>query len=86
MQPQENFPPPRVTVSDVDMPFWSMVRFMVKWAFASIPALLLIILFSVVIWTALFAGIGLTGAALVGGSQPSPSPTPSITPSVPLRR
>lgn len=34
----------RVTVVDVDMKFWTMVQFMVKWAFASIPALLIIIL------------------------------------------
>jgi hypothetical protein len=30
----------RVTVVDVDMPFGSMVVFMVKWALATIPALL----------------------------------------------
>jgi hypothetical protein len=28
----------RVYLVDADMPFWSMVRFMVKWALASIPA------------------------------------------------
>jgi len=32
----------RVVVTDIDMPFSSMVRFMVKWAFASIPAMLLV--------------------------------------------
>lgn len=32
----------RVVVTDIDMPFSSMVRFMVKWAFATIPALLLV--------------------------------------------
>jgi hypothetical protein len=32
----------RVTVTDVDMPFGSMVRFMVKWALASIPAFLML--------------------------------------------
>jgi hypothetical protein len=31
--------PDRVIVTDVDMPFMSMVTFMVKWAIASIPAL-----------------------------------------------
>ena len=31
-----------VEVSDFDMPFWSMVVFMVKWAIASIPALLIL--------------------------------------------
>lgn len=33
-----------VIVADIDMPFWSMVRFMVKWAIASIPAILILIL------------------------------------------
>ena len=37
-----------VEVSDFDMPFWSMVVFMVKWAIASIPALIiLMILFAI---------------------------------------
>lgn len=35
-------------ITDIKMPFWSMVTFMVKWAVAAIPAV--IILF--------FAGIG----------------------------
>ncbi len=37
-----------VEVSDFDMPFWSMVVFMVKWAIASIPAILiLMVLFAI---------------------------------------
>lgn len=32
----------KVIVSDIDMPFWSMVRFMVKWAIASIPAIFIL--------------------------------------------
>lgn len=36
-----------VVVVDIDMPFWSMVRFMIKWAIASIPAIIvLMVLFS----------------------------------------
>jgi hypothetical protein len=31
-----------VIVTDIKMPFWSMVVFMVKWAIAAIPALLLL--------------------------------------------
>ncbi|MHC1726404.1 MAG: hypothetical protein AB9866_10405 [Syntrophobacteraceae bacterium] len=39
-----------VVVVDVKMPFWSMVVFMVKWAVASIPALIILtVIFSVVI-------------------------------------
>jgi hypothetical protein len=35
----------KVVVTDIRMPFWSMVLFMVKWVFASIPA---VIIFSVI--------------------------------------
>lgn len=31
-----------LVIKDIDMPFWSMVSFMVKWAFASIPAIFII--------------------------------------------
>ncbi|MEO1944675.1 MAG: hypothetical protein ABGY11_10280 [Candidatus Thioglobus sp.] len=33
-----------VNISDISMPFWSMVVFMVKWAIASIPAILILML------------------------------------------
>jgi hypothetical protein len=32
-----------VVVVDVKMPFWSMVTFMVKWAIAAIPAILILV-------------------------------------------
>ena len=31
-----------VVITDVRMPFWSMVVFMVKWALASIPAIIIL--------------------------------------------
>ena len=31
----------KVVVTDIRMPIWSMVTFMVKWVFASIPALII---------------------------------------------
>lgn len=31
-----------VTVVDIQMPFWSMVTFMVKWSIAAIPALMIL--------------------------------------------
>ena len=34
----------KVEIVNIDMKFWSMVWFMVKWAFASIPALIIIVL------------------------------------------
>lgn len=33
-----------VRVVDIKMPFWSMVVFMVKWAIAAIPAILILTL------------------------------------------
>jgi hypothetical protein len=51
----------RVVVTDIQMPFGSMIVFMVKWAIAAIPAMLILFLTGV-IFTAMFAGIvkGLT--------------------------
>ena len=43
-------PSPRVVVTDVDMPFGSMVRFMVKWSIAAIPALLILLVIGSVLW------------------------------------
>jgi hypothetical protein len=39
----------RVTVVDIQLPFWSMVVFMVKAAIASIPAIIILILLSMLI-------------------------------------
>ena len=47
----------QVVVTDIQMPFISMVVFMVKWALAAIPALF--ILFA--IFTGLFLALGITG-------------------------
>jgi hypothetical protein len=47
--------PPRVVVTDIQMPFGSMVIFMVKWAFAAIPAVLILI------------AVGFLGSALLAG-------------------
>jgi hypothetical protein len=54
----------QVVVTDIHMPFGSMVAFMVKWSIASIPAL--IILF--ILWTIV---AGVFGSLLTGmGSRP----------------
>jgi ribosomal protein L40E len=37
-------------IKDVEMPFFSMVIFMVKWAIASIPAAIILILISLLFW------------------------------------
>ncbi|MBO8093655.1 MAG: hypothetical protein J7D60_10125 [Prosthecochloris sp.] len=45
-----------VVVTDIQMPFWSMVKFMIKWAIASIPAII-ILYFLVILLVGLFAGL-----------------------------
>lgn len=35
--------PHKVIVKDIDMPFWSMVWFMLKWSVAAIPATLILV-------------------------------------------
>ena len=37
----------KVRVVDFDMPFWSMMSFMVKWALATIPAFLILFVLGV---------------------------------------
>ncbi|MGO9018059.1 MAG: hypothetical protein ACLQVJ_06870 [Syntrophobacteraceae bacterium] len=38
----------RVVVTDFDMPFGSMVKLMVKWAIASIPAAIILMIFGTI--------------------------------------
>ena len=51
-----------VTVTDIKMPFGSMVVFMVKWALASIPAIIILFLVGAVV-SVVFSGLI---AALIG--------------------
>ena len=48
--------PHRVAIADIDIPFWRMVMIIIKWAFASIPA---VIILSII--------FGIIGAILGGG-------------------
>jgi hypothetical protein len=48
--------PHRVAIADIDIPFWRMVMIILKWSFASIPA---IIIFSII--------IGIISAIVGGG-------------------
>ena len=48
--------PQEIIVTDIKMPFLSMVVFMVKWALASIPALI-ILFFILVILAGIFGGM-----------------------------
>lgn len=38
----------KVTITDISMPFGSMVAFMVKWAIASIPAFIILFILLVI--------------------------------------
>jgi hypothetical protein len=79
-----------VVVTDIRMPFGSIVVFLVKLAFASIPALIIIyavILGLVVVGALLLGGLGLLASATSkGGATPSAaaSPTPAAAPSLTL--
>jgi hypothetical protein len=72
-----------VRVIDVKMPFWSMVTFMVQWAIATIPALLLLlfIIFGVASFMTVIFGKGCPAlfSALSRESTPARTPTPSPT-------
>jgi hypothetical protein len=48
--------PARVSVVDVDMPFMSMVGFMLKWTLATIPALLILVALGLAL-SGLFVGL-----------------------------
>ncbi|MDG6778166.1 hypothetical protein QCB44_05550 [Thiomicrorhabdus sp. zzn3] len=57
----ENNSPNEVKITDIKMPFWSMVMFMVKAAIASIPAIIILwIIFAVLagIFGGIFGGMG----------------------------
>lgn len=53
-----------VVVTDIRMPFWSMVVFMVKWSIAAIPAIIILVVLVAII-AGLFGGMfgGLFGAS-----------------------
>ena len=40
---------PSVKIEDIDMPFGSMVSFMIKWALASIPAIMILFIIGIII-------------------------------------
>ena len=46
-----------VIVTDIRMPFWSMVTFMIKWAIASIPAVIGLVVIAALVWGVLLSSI-----------------------------
>lgn len=47
----------KVIVIDFNMPFWSMVKFMIKWVLASIPALFIISILAGLLSVFFMAGV-----------------------------
>lgn len=78
-----------VTITDVNMPFWSMVRFMVKAALASIPAIIILWIIGVLLIVAMWLiiaglGLGIAGLSTLSAPKSSPVMTPSPVASNPL--
>ena len=63
----------RVAVTDFDMPFLSMVRFMVKWAIAAIPAVFIITFAAALFWGVLLGALATFGSALTNFKQNIPA-------------
>lgn len=53
-------PPQKVIVTDIEMSFGSMVSFMVKWAIASIPAIIILFMIGALL-IGMFGGLALFG-------------------------
>ena len=51
----------RVVVTDIDIPFFSMVNFMVKWAFAAIPATIIICVIVMIVMIVISVGLAVFG-------------------------
>ncbi len=68
----------RVTVADFDMPFLSMVRFMIKWAIAAIPAIFIIMLAAALFWGIVFGTVATLSTAWV--SKAATPPTSASSP------
>jgi hypothetical protein len=58
-----------VIVTDIHMPFLSMVIFMVKWALASIPAIIILMLIASLFWRILLGPDSKTVVRLEGSSR-----------------
>lgn len=78
----------QVVVTDVRMPFGSMVVFMVKWALAAIPALLILVVIGALFWSLIIGMLlsPVTGShSLFGSSEkglpPNAAPTNTGPPS-----
>jgi len=77
--------PHQVSITDIDMPLASMMRFMIKWALASIPAFLILLILGAVSIAALSGLIYVPfRSALQGTSNPSTHLLPTLPQTNPL--
>jgi hypothetical protein len=56
--------PHRVSIADIDIPFWRMVAIIIKWAFASIPAVIIISIIFAVIGAVFGLVVGMMGLSI----------------------
>jgi vacuolar-type H+-ATPase subunit I/STV1 len=62
-----------VVITDIKMPFFSMITFMVKWALASIPAVIIIGIIFGALWMGLNMVLGMLGLeGMLGSFMPPP--------------
>lgn len=64
-------PSSRVSIVDIDMPFGSMVIFMVKWSIATIPGVIILVAVGAFIFAFVSAAIG--GVTALTGNSISPA-------------
>ncbi len=76
----------QVVVTDIKMPFGSMVVFMVKWALAAIPALAILVVIGALFWSFIIGMLlsPVTGShSLFGSSEKGSPPNAAPTESAP---
>jgi hypothetical protein len=56
--------PHRVSIADVDIPFWRMVAIIIKWAFASIPAIIIVSIIFTIIGALVGVVVGILGLSI----------------------
>jgi len=65
----------KVIITDFKMPFFSMVTFMIKWAFAAIPAMIVIGIVFGILGYGLFMVVEMLGLQdMISGFLPPPQP------------
>lgn len=82
---RDNSPKQEVQIVDLNMPFSSMVRFMVKWTIATVPAIVILVLLTVATWTFASGFFSSIARAFSHVGQPSGASMLSTT-SAPLVR